>query len=176
MTLTREEAFEKLNKMLEDVHGYVWMRMAFTHLLDVGFRSFTEDAVIETVKSIKERKQEDGRVPLLTPEAEISLVQTAAMMARMNIWDVLEWARWKIIPAGNEEIEDEKELEEEQSLYELPEGCLSEKEVDSLKSDLQELRENLDELRCSLNNSVDYLDCVEESLDNIVSIVDGDGC
>lgn len=174
MTLSREESFKKLDNMLE-AQGYVWTRMAFTHLVDVGFRHFTAENIEETVKTIRERKQDENSVPILSPESEVVLVQTAAVFAQMNIWDVLEWARWKIIAMGPEEKKEVEEEEEERWLNELPEGCLSECEVNSLKSDLEDAKDAVSKLRCQLDNAVEYLESVEEALDNIESIANGDG-
>lgn len=171
MTLSREESFKKLDNMLE-VHGYIWMRMAFVHLLDVGFRHFTKENIDETVKLIKERKRDEDSVPILTPDAEISLITTAAEFTQMHVWDVLEWARWRLISAGKEELEEEREYEEE-IRSEVPDGCLSEEQVESIESDLEDTKDALYELRCHLDNAVEYLESVEEALDNIKSITDG---
>ena len=65
--------------------GDVQFHMAIQHLADKGREQFTEEAVAESKKIIRESQT---KTPILTPDFQCSLMDCAYELSRFSTWDV----------------------------------------------------------------------------------------
>jgi len=81
---------------IENKYGLVLFRMALTHLVDVGVRALDDEGVEESMRQIKARDevyQNEGKIPVMTPEFQYEIVHCAAELAQIGIWDLFAYIK-----------------------------------------------------------------------------------
>ncbi len=90
-------------RAVEDRYGIVLFRMALTHLMDVGVRNLDEEAVEECIQQIMEKDVADrtqGKISIMTPEFQCSIVRCAADLALFSIWDLFAYIKKYVAIGG----------------------------------------------------------------------------
>jgi hypothetical protein len=88
--------YENEISAIDNKYGQVLFRMGLTHLGDVGIRNLTDENVEECIKQIKAKEEESlikGRVSIMTPEFQSTVVRCAAELARFDIWELFAYIK-----------------------------------------------------------------------------------
>ena len=86
----------KAIKVIEGKFGLVVFRMGLTHLVDVGVRHLDEASVAECHKQIEAEDAENSRkgtIAVMTPAFKHDIVQCAAELAKVSIWDLFYYIK-----------------------------------------------------------------------------------
>jgi hypothetical protein len=81
---------------IENKYGIALFRMGLTHLADVGIRNLTDENVEKCIKQIKANEEEsliEGRVSIMTPEFQCTVVRSAAELAKFDIWELFAYIK-----------------------------------------------------------------------------------
>ena len=81
---------------VEDKYGLPLIRMALTHLIDVGVRNFSSEAVDEMLKQIEEqgaKDKQDGANPVMSTELQCAIIQCSAELSEFGIWELTTYIK-----------------------------------------------------------------------------------
>ena len=98
----RDDPIKKI-RVVEDQYGLVLFRMGLTHLMDVGVRNLDEEAVEECIHQIMDKGEDDkaqGKISVMTPEFQCSIVRCAADLALFSIWDLFAYIKKYVAIGG----------------------------------------------------------------------------
>ena len=89
--MTYEETKNKLDELRKE--SEILFRMALSHLIDVGTRHLTEEAIEETCKVIMEQ---DDSFSLLTNDYQCQLIRTAGEIAKVDHMHLLMYIQKEV--------------------------------------------------------------------------------
>lgn len=102
---------------IRNKHGDLLFRAGLTHLVDTGARNLLNDEAVQaTIKQIREETPDNS---VMTAEFMEEIVNCAAELATIEIWDVLRYVKTdlEISGWGGYEFDDEEELDEDDGYY-----------------------------------------------------------
>ena len=80
-------------KAIENEYDTWVFTMALSHLVDIGRRSLTKDAVEAYVHQIKSDVKEGKQQPFLNTDFQIAIVRCAAKLSTMPLFSLLDYMR-----------------------------------------------------------------------------------
>ena len=89
---------QKLDSLMRE-DEYLF-RFGITHLLSVGYENLTEEAVQKTIEAIEAEAAVDDKdkdsIPVITPEYQIAILQMAAKIREVPVWELLKFISRKV--------------------------------------------------------------------------------
>ena len=83
-------------RAVEDKYGLPLFRMALTHLIDVGVRNFSSEAVDNTLKQIEEQRakeKQEGAKPAMSTEFQCAIIRCSAELSEFSIWEIITYIK-----------------------------------------------------------------------------------
>jgi hypothetical protein len=87
-------------RALEDKYGLLLFGMGFTHLVDVGVRNLTDEAVHESIRQIMAdgdaNNTNEATNRFISPKCKCAIVQCAADLSKHSIWDLFRYIKFHV--------------------------------------------------------------------------------
>ena len=96
--MSETENLKKLDSLMRE-DEYLF-RFGITHLLSVGYENLTEEAVQKTIEAIEAEAAVDDKdkdsIPVITHEYQIAILQMAAKIREVPVWELLKFISRKV--------------------------------------------------------------------------------
>jgi len=92
---------------IRDQYQEPFFRMALYHLLDTGFKHFTEELIEEAKKTVEESDAAlvaEGKTSIMTVPFQNSIIDCAAELSKFGITDILRFVKHYLFFEGDDKL------------------------------------------------------------------------